>query len=35
MKSMDILNKIYFYLLIGCMLLSAGGLLGISILYNP
>jgi len=35
MKSMDILNKILFCLLISCMLVSVGGLVGIALLYNP
>jgi len=35
MKVADIMNKILFILIITCMLVSVGGLVGIGIFYNP
>jgi len=35
MKSINVLNNIIYYLLIGCMLFSAGGIGVMALFYNP
>jgi hypothetical protein len=35
MNKLKVLNSIFYYMLVGSMLLSVGGLLAIALLYHP